>query len=93
MYKDYNCMSDNNMEGAAPYMNPMDNMYGMQYGMQSPMYPNMNCMMNNMMTAGEMTWGQMCYNEHMSEYMAYMCKAEASRMRAMQCMQYDEEKE
>lgn len=37
-------------------------------------------------TMGEQDMKELCYMEHMNEYMAAMCQAEACKMRAMQCM-------
>ncbi|WP_129599094.1 hypothetical protein [Anaerophilus nitritogenes] len=43
----------------------------------------------SMPVMGEQDLKELCYMEHMHESMAYMCKAEACRMRAMQCIYND----
>lgn len=69
--------------GGMPYpmmgMPGMGNMGGMPGMGCMPMYPQMPMM-------GEQDPKELCYMEHMNEYMAAMCQAEACKMRAMQCM-------
>lgn len=74
------------MMGGMPMHSPMMGQMPMYPSMpgEMPMYPSMPG--ENYPVMGAQDMKDLCYMEHMHEYMAYMCKAEACKMRAMQCM-------
>ncbi|MCT4619398.1 MAG: hypothetical protein N4A62_08400 [Marinisporobacter sp.] len=75
------------MMGGMP-MPQMPMMGGMPMYPQMPMMGGMGCPQMPMCPPmmGDYDEEELCCAEHMNEYMAYMCKAEAAKIRAMQCM-------
>ncbi|QEK13310.1 hypothetical protein FQB35_14095 [Crassaminicella thermophila] len=79
-YEEYPMYPQMPMMGGMPMMG-----CGMPYP-QMPMMGGMPMPCPQMPMMGDYDKEDLCYMEHMNEYMAYICKAEACKMRAMQCM-------